>query len=567
MKKKLSVLLFLVIVAGALLVSCQIGSDIGQSGTSLGTVDMDGDGTADGTVIDVDGDGEPDGVDTDGDGVIDEEWSEDYSVETDGDGDGDSVETEPFSCNAGDDFSVTSLGKTVILTATVSNAASDLVSYSWTASDSNPSTVTISSSNTASASFDVSMDLDEGAYTFTITADDGNSTVTDSVVITVDYVEKIIASDGEADDEYGFSVSLSADGKTALVGARKDDSKGSAYVYSLNGGLWTQTAKLTASDGVENDLFGCSVSISSDGTTALIGAFGCDYTNGGEGAAYIFTYNAGSWVQSEKFTASDLGQYAYFGCSVSLSYDGTTALIGAPTDNSAYIFIDSDSGWTQGAKLTNSDSSSGGYLGCSVSLSSDGAIALVGDMIYNYGAAFIFNKESSWDDKTEDAVLTASDGAENDYFGNSVSLSSDGTTALIGSANNGGAAYVYSKGSSWSNSTEDSKLTASDNDLTDDDYSVPFVSISADGSIALIGADESSINGTSTGAVYVYSKGSSWSDSTEDAKLYAYDGTDANAFGTSVSLSADGSTAFISAENGDGQNDDSGAAYSFFLDY
>ena len=90
------------------------------------------------------------------------------------------------------------------------------------------------------------------------------------------------ASDGEAEDWFGCSVSISGD--YALIGARGDDSyRGSAYVFRRSGTSWTQEAKLVASDGAADDDFGCSVFISGD--YALIGARGDDSYRG---SAYVF---------------------------------------------------------------------------------------------------------------------------------------------------------------------------------------------------------------------------------------------------------------------------------------
>ena len=103
---------------------------------------------------------------------------------------------------------------------------------------------------------------------------------------------KLTASDGAANDYFGYSVSISSDGTTALIGAYTDDDKGadsgSAYVFKYNGTTWTQQSKLTASDGATSDQFGYSVSISSDGTTALVGAFYDDDKGADSGSAYVF---------------------------------------------------------------------------------------------------------------------------------------------------------------------------------------------------------------------------------------------------------------------------------------
>ena len=74
-------------------------------------------------------------------------------------------------------------------------------------------------------------------------------------------------------DVFGYSVSI--DGDTAVIGAYGDDDNGSysgsAYVYVRSNGVWSEQAKLTASDGAASDRFGYSVSI--DGDTAVIGAY------------------------------------------------------------------------------------------------------------------------------------------------------------------------------------------------------------------------------------------------------------------------------------------------------
>jgi hypothetical protein len=262
---------------------------------------------------------------------------------------------------------------------------------------------------------------------------------------------RMVASDISSGAGFGFSVSLSSDGSTALVGAYKDDDEGAAYIFTGSGSTWTQKEKLTASVGVDDNLFGRSVSLSSDGEIALIGA--CKGNSSSSDAAYIFTDSGSTWTQKKELTASDGEATDYFGYRVSLSSDGSTAIIGAYGANgesgAAYIFTGSESTWVQKAKLNASDGAASDYFGLSVSLSSDGKTALLGATGYNSrtGSAYIFTESgSTWRQK---AKLTTSDGAASDYFGTFVSLSSDGSTALIGALrhdDNGtdtGAAYSY----------------------------------------------------------------------------------------------------------------------------
>ena len=137
-------------------------------------------------------------------------------------------------------------------------------------------------------------------------------------------VAKLLASDGTPNDLFGSSVSISGD--TALIGAWGDNASGSAYVFTRSGGVWTQQAKLLASDGAMFDGFGWSVSLSGD--TALIGApFRYDNGDFFSGSVYVFTRSGGVWTQQAKLLPSDGAAYDRFGGSVSLI--GDTALIGA----------------------------------------------------------------------------------------------------------------------------------------------------------------------------------------------------------------------------------------------
>ena len=103
---------------------------------------------------------------------------------------------------------------------------------------------------------------------------------------------KLVASDGAADDNFGFSVAVSGDGNTIVVGARWDDTiagsnSGSAYVYKYDGTNWNET-KLLASDRAASDYFGFSVAVSGDGNTVVVGAFGDDDKGSSSGSVYVF---------------------------------------------------------------------------------------------------------------------------------------------------------------------------------------------------------------------------------------------------------------------------------------
>jgi hypothetical protein len=240
--------------------------------------------------------------------------------------------------------------------------------------------------------------------------------------------QELTASDGVQDDAFGYSVSVSGD--TAVIGAFQAGSavQGAAYVFVRSGGVWSQQQKLTASDGGVNDHFGYTVSVSGD--TALVGArLKTVNSNTDQGAAYVFVRSNGVWSQQQELTAADGAAYGCFGTSVSLS--GNTALIGSSCGKeAAYIFTQSGGVWSQQQELTAPGS---GGFGVAVSLS--GSAALIGgpDNVINGnegpGAAYLFVQSGGvW---TEQQVLTASDGKGVDFFGGSVSLS--GNTAVVGS--------------------------------------------------------------------------------------------------------------------------------------
>jgi len=329
--------------------------------------------------------------------------------------------------------------------------------------------------------------------------------------------QKIQASDAQASDNFGFSVSLSSDGNTALVGAYGEDAggtnAGAAYVFTRSNGTWTQQQKIQASDPQASDYFGYSVSLSGDGNTALVGAYGEDAGGTDAGAAYIFTRSGGTWTQQQKIQASDAQAADRFGFSVSLPSDGNTALVGAYLEDAggtsagaAYVFTRSGGTWTQQQKIQASDPQASDYFGYSVSLSGDGNAALVGAYLEdaggtNAGAAYVFTRSNgTW---TQQQKIQASNPQASGYFGYSVSLSGDGNTALVGAhpEDTGfGAAYIFTRSNgTWS---QNQKIQASDAETYD--YFGNSVSLSGDGNTALVGAHLEDTGGSSAGAAYIF---------------------------------------------------------------
>jgi hypothetical protein len=247
---------------------------------------------------------------------------------------------------------------------------------------------------------------------------------------------------------FGESVALSGDGNTALLGSPGDNSSvGAAVVLTRSGSTWTQQGeKLTASDEIGQGAFGTSVALSGDGNTALIGGVPSNNNEGEVGTAWVFTRSGETWEQQgQKLTAGEEGSYQ-FGVGVALSGDGNTALIGGI--GAAWVFTRSDSTWTQqGQQLTASDASEPADFGRHVALSADGNTALIGGESDNsgVGAAWVFARSrSTW--TQQGSKLTAAGDSGEGFFGSSVALSGDGNTALIGGEGDNagiGAAWVF----------------------------------------------------------------------------------------------------------------------------
>jgi hypothetical protein len=301
--------------------------------------------------------------------------------------------------------------------------------------------------------------------------------------------------------EFGKGVALSTDGNTALIGGLLDSGGvGAAWVFTRTGETWSQQgAKLTGGGEVGAGRFAFSVSLSEDGNTALIGGGG---DNGEAGAAWVFTRSGATWEQQgEKLTGSGEIGKAHFGFSVALSGDGNNALIGGGGDNSevgaAWVFTRSGSTWEQqGEKLTGGEESGKAEFGESVELSADGDTALIGGYADSgaVGAAWVFTRAvETW--TQQGPKLTGGGEVGEGRFAFSVGLSADGNTALIGGgSDNGGvgAAWVFTRsGSTWEQQGE--KLTGS-GEIGEGHFGFS-VALSADAGTALVGgpADKTEI--------------------------------------------------------------------------
>lgn len=366
--------------------------------------------------------------------------------------------------------------------------------------------------------------------------------------------DKLAASDGAADDQFG--ISLAMDGTTVVVGAWGDDDlgirTGSAYVFKCVALNCTQVSKLTPTDAIENHQFGYAVAVS--GATALVGAQG-DMDGGiSTGAAYVFDLStcAATCNETAKLTASDPTDYAAFGVSVAL--DGSTGLVGASGAEgfagAGYVFDLATCGaaCNEEAKLTASDGEPNDFLGYPLAL--DGATAVLSafgddDLGLGAGAAYVFDLATCGAACNETIKLTASDGAADDRFGNDVDV--EGSMVLVGAdldddaGSSSGSAYLFDLTTCGASCNEVSKLIASDA-ATIDQFGV---SVALSGPTAVVGA----INDDLDGSAYVFTLPTCGATCDENVKLGASDAGPGDLFGWSVAAS--GEAAVVSAPGWD----------------
>lgn len=318
--------------------------------------------------------------------------------------------------------------------------------------------------------------------------------------------QELKESSGATDDFFGDSVAI--DGTTILVGADGDtvngaQYQGAVYVYTETNGTWSETQKVTAGDGIGGDYYGTPISAS--GNTVMIGAWSATI-NGkySQGAVYVYNVSNGVLNLTQKLVASDGVANDNFGDTISLS--NGTALIGAFGYNhlqgKAYLFSDSTGTWTQAQELTASDGAQGDRFGVSSALSPSTALigasfATIGSNAAQ-GAAYIFTKSGGvW---SQSQKLTASDGTANLHFGSDVALS--GGNALIGAFGNSqttGAGYLFTDGNGTWNQAD--KIQASGG-MAGDSFGID---LAFDGSDALIGAPTFTIAGDNQrGSAFFY---------------------------------------------------------------
>lgn len=327
---------------------------------------------------------------------------------------------------------------------------------------------------------------------------------------------KLASSDSAMDDGMGFDVSLS--GNTAVLGAPWDDlsvsgsgpiyNTGSATIFTKSGNNWVEAQKIFASDAQLGDNLGWGVSI--DGTRLVVGAPLADLSasSADTGAAYVFNYVSGSWVEQIKLMSPSPSISEGFGRSVTLL--GNTLFIGAWRSDVAandagavYVYQESGGSWSYQQTLTASDAVNGDGFGEYVAVDND--LLLVGSWLTDdngsaSGSAYIFKLiGSTW---IEQAKLLAPDGASGDRMGFRLDIRNG--VAAVGSRDDdhsgyfdAGSTYLFEEvNGSWQQLV---KLVAAD--AQSGDNMGIGVAISSD--TVASSAELTDQNGTDSGSVYL----------------------------------------------------------------
>jgi cysteine-rich repeat protein len=374
-----------------------------------------------------------------------------------------------------------------------------------------------------------------------------------------------------------------ASAATGIDGDQADNSTdwaGAVYVFTRSGTTWSQQAYVKASNTGYQDIFGVSLALSADGSTLAVGAPDessaatgingnqADDSAQGAGAVYVFTRSGAAWSQQAYVKASNTSVNYAFGMSVALSGDASILAVGSPNEPSGatgidgdqldvsagaagavYVFRRSGTGWAQQAYVKASNTGASDWFGNTIALSGDGSTLAVGaiweasaatgingdqadDSAAQSGAVYIFTSSSqaqaqAW---SQQAYLKASNTEAGDYFSDSLALSGDGSTLVVGapfedstargiagdeadnSAEVAGAAYVFSRaGGAWRQQAYVKASNTGPEDIFGDS-----VAISADGFIVAVGArseasaatgiegDQADDSAAGAGAVYVF---------------------------------------------------------------
>ncbi len=368
--------------------------------------------------------------------------------------------------------------------------------------------------------------------------------------------QKIMSKPDYPSYNFEFATSVNLSGNRAVVNAYSHTHAGAVYIFEFDGENWVETVELTSPEGVTNDKFGYSVSLSGDRmvVSAPIANIGESYNEELVGVAYIFEFDGNNWIETAKLVPSNGYRLDNFGYTVVL--DGDRVLVGSidkdaldqEYSGAVYVFEFKENTWIETAELTGFDTNKWDKFGSSISLEAD--LALIGSP--GGTAAYLFQYiNDNWIQKTK---LVDTYGIESLFFGSSVALNGD-QISITTTSSLGKPSYVHvfeQNNDQWTQT-----LTL------ESDFYYFGKSLEFHNGELFIGSPDYSHNGTSgTGVVHVYKKlGMDWLKS---ADIVASDSAAFDRFGYEVSLS--GNRALVGAY-GDNEGDDGNSGSVYFFEY
>jgi len=281
---------------------------------------------------------------------------------------------------------------------------------------------------------------------------------------TAQFIEtaKIVSDNRESRAEYGTSVAINDN--FAIVGASRETfASGAAYVYVKdNQGDWSYSQRLAATDPNEGAEFGGGAKFSEDYLVVAAGRADVGGTQRA-GALYVYNYVNNNWEFGTKLIASDMTNDAKLGMNpTSMDVEGNTIVSGAPGENvwtgSVYVFTKEGGTWTETQKILSPIPQEQDVFGVGVALSGNYLVVGANEVDGRKGAVYVYLKDNNGLFQYVQTLM-ASDAANNDFFGTSVSIAGDQmVVGAYGASNEQGAAYIFERDNqgSW---TEVQKLT------------------------------------------------------------------------------------------------------------
>ena len=375
-------------------------------------------------------------------------------------------------------------------------------------------------------------------------------------------VQELLGSDTQPGDVFGYPVAMSGD--TAVIGSGRASflatgAYPSAYVFVRSGSSWVEQQRLTNSEP-EASGFGGVVAVSND--TIVVGHDVQDGAGVRVGAVSVFERSGGVWTEQARLFASDAARDRGFGSGVALSSD--TLVVGS--NDAAYVFVRTGTGWTEQQRLTPSDAGTFFLtVGGRMAVSGDTAVvsATWGPSLMRESASYVFVRAGGIWTEQQKLVPSAAEASRGVTYVGPLALAGD--TLIIGAPSDdrlgpftGSVAVLERSGTMW---TLRDTLTASDA-AAEDSFGC---AVALWGNTLVVGAHGAAAGGVDPGSAYVFvQSGGVWS---EFVQLNPSDGQPNDYFGAAVGVS--GTTAMVGAWGSDNLpslgDSGSGGAYVFVL--